>query len=43
MQYLFRISDYGLVKHIRLGTSSWQEDTDRVSGHPFEGQDHYDS
>ena len=27
MQKLFRISDYGLVKHIRLGTTSQQEDT----------------
>ena len=43
MQYLFRISDYGLVKHIWLGTTSRQEDTHRVSGHPFEGQCHYDS
>ena len=42
MQYLFRISNYGLVKHIRLGTITRQEDTHRVSGHPFEGQGHYD-
>ena len=40
MQYLFRISDYGLVKHIRLGTTSRQKDTPRVSGHPYEGQGH---
>ena len=43
MQQLFRISDYGLVKHIKIGTTSRQEDTYRVSGHPFEGQGHYDS
>ena len=42
MQVLFRISDYGLVKHIRLGTTSQQEDTHRVSGYPFESQGHYD-
>ena len=30
-------------KHIRLGTTSRQEDTHRVPGHPFEGQGHYDS
>ena len=29
MQQLFRISDYGLVKHIRLGTTTRQEDTHR--------------
>ena len=28
MQYLLRFSDYGLVKHIRLGTTSWQEVTE---------------
>ena len=33
-------SYYGLVKHIRLGTTSRQEDTHRVSGRPFEGQGH---
>ena len=27
-----------VVKHIRLGTTTRQEDTHRVSGHPFEGQ-----
>ena len=43
MQYLFLISDYGLVKHIRLGTTLRQEDTHRVSGPPFKGQGHYDS
>ena len=43
MQKLFRISDYGLVKHVRLGTTSRQEDTHRVSRHPFEGQGYYDS
>ena len=41
MQLLFCISDYGLVKHIRLGTTSRQEDTHGVSGHPFEGQGFY--
>ena len=43
MQWLFRISDYGLVKHIQLGTTTRQKDTHRGSVHPFEGQDHYDS
>ena len=43
MQYLFRIFDYGLVKHIRLGATTRQEDAYIVSGHPFEGQGHYDS
>ena len=42
MQKLFIISDYALVKHIRLGTTTRQEDTNRVSVHPFEGQGHYD-
>ena len=41
MQLFFRISDYGLVKHIRLGTTTRQKETHRVSGHPFEGQGHY--
>ena len=41
MQLLFRISDYGLVKHIRLGTATRQEETYRVSDHPFEDQGHY--
>ena len=41
MQKLFHISDYGLVKHIGLGTTIGHEDTHRVSGHPFEGQGHY--
>ena len=41
MQLLFRISDYGLVKPIRFGTTTRQEETYRVSGHPFEGQGHY--
>ena len=35
---MFRISDYGLVKQIRLGTTTRQEDTHTVSGHPFEDQ-----
>ena len=26
MQLLFRISDYGLVKHIRIGTTTRQEE-----------------
>ena len=39
----FRIPDYGLVKRIRLCTTTRQEDTYRISGHPFEGQAHYDS
>ena len=43
MQYMFRLSAYVLVKHIRIGTTTLQEDTHRVSGHPFEGQGHYDS
>ena len=43
MQKSFRISDNGLAKHIRLGTTTRLEDTHRVSGHPFEGQGHYDS
>ena len=43
MQLLFRFSDYGLVKYIRFGTKSLQEDTYRVSGHSFKGQGHYDS
>ena len=41
MQLLFRIFGHGLVKHIRLGTTPRQEDTHRVTGHPFEGQGHY--
>ena len=41
MQYLFSISDYGLVKHIRHDTTTRQEDKHRVSGHPIEGQGHY--
>ena len=40
---LFRIFDHGLVKHIGLGTTTGQEDTQRVSGHQFEGPGHYDS
>ena len=43
MQWFSRISDYGLAKHILRGTTSRQEDTQKVSGHPFEGQGHYDS
>ena len=43
MQKLFHISDYGLVKHIRLGTTTRKEDTHIVSGHPFDGKGHYDS
>ena len=39
MHKFFRISDYCLVKHIRLGTKSRQEDKHKVSGHPLECQD----
>ena len=39
---VIRISDYGLVTHIRLGTTTRQEDAHWVSGHSFEGQGHYD-
>ena len=40
---MFRISGYVLVKHIWLDTSTRQADTHGVSGHPIEGQGHYNS
>ena len=43
MQKLFHISDYCLVKHNRLGTTTRQEDIHRFLVLPFEGQGHYDS
>ena len=39
IQKLFRISDNSWVKHIRIGASTRQEGTHRVSGHPLKGQE----